>query len=158
MATTTRYSDDLSLRVVMSGWINDNFIWSSVGGKVYAERYIRTALGWRSWTKVPASAIHLAVIFQGRLTQQNPAYASFREQYANRDEIEISFWSFGAGVKIDMVGGDLAPGGLLPNPSPSPNNPGVAVRAIRVNGAATVDGIGLSCPEITLGPFTPPPL
>jgi hypothetical protein len=83
-----------------------------------------------------------------------PALAQRNDGGPNRQQAEISYWAVGGGVKVDMIGGSIAPGGgILPNPGPALGPSSVDVRALRVRGRGVIDNESLTCDEIVVGPF-----
>src|SRR3979411_3081318 len=159
MPETYAYTTDRQARLVMSGWLTNVFVYSSAGGKIYAERYVRRggfiglfhAMG---WVAADAQSVGVEVIFQGLLPGTVPALAQRNDGGPNRHVAEVSYWAFGVGVKVDMIGGAVAPGGgILPTPGPAIGPSSVDVRALRVRGRGVIDNQPLVCDQILVGPF-----
>jgi hypothetical protein len=159
MPETYAYSSDGQARLVMSGWITNLLLYSSAGGKIYAERYARRGgfiglFQTMGWVAADAQSLGLEVIFQGLLPGTVPALAQRNDGGPDRHQVEVSYWAVGAGVKVDMIGGSVAPGGgVLPNPGPALGPSSVDVRALRVRGRGVIDNQSLTCDEIVVGPF-----
>ncbi|MFE2424637.1 hypothetical protein [Streptomyces hokutonensis] len=156
---TYAYTADRSARLVLSGWKTDALVYSSVGGKIYAERYAKRG-GFISlfedygWVKATVEAMSVTVVFQGLLPGAVPALRSQTDGGPSRHVSEVSYWAVGLGVKVDMVGGSIAPGGvILPNPGPALGPANVDVRGLLVRGSGLIDGQRLTCDEIVVGDF-----
>jgi hypothetical protein len=160
MAETYAYTADRQARLVLSGWLTQAFVYSSTGGKIYAERFARRGgfiglFQTMGWVAAEAQSLGVEVTFQGLLPGAEPSLAQRGDGGPNRHAVEVSYWQFGVGVKVDMVGGSIAPGGVLPNPGPTTGPASVDVRGLRVRGRGLVDGQQLVCDEIIVGQFIP---
>jgi hypothetical protein len=159
MAETYAYTSDGRARVVLSGWITSLFLYNSAGGKIYAERFVPRGgfiglFQTMGWVAAGAQSLGVDVVFQGLLPGSQPALAVRGDGGPSREAAEVSYWAVGLGVKVDMVGGSIAPSGpILPNPSPTLGPASVDVRALRVRGRGTIDDQQLTCDEIVVGPF-----
>jgi hypothetical protein len=110
MPETYAYSSDGQARLVMSGWITNLLLYSSAGGKIYAERYARRGgfiglFQTMGWVAADAQSLGLEIIFQGLLPGTVPALAQRNDGGPDRHQVEVSYWAVGAGVKVDMIGG-----------------------------------------------------
>jgi hypothetical protein len=159
MPETYVYVANGQTRLVLSGWITNLLLYSSVGGKIYAERYVRRGgfiglFQTMGWVAAEAQSLGVELVFQGLLPGTVPALAQRSDGGPNRSAAEVSYWAVGAGVKVNMVGGSIAPGGgIIPNPGPTLGPSAVDVRALRVRGRGVIDNQSLTCDEIVVGPF-----
>ncbi|MGY1707505.1 hypothetical protein ACI79C_23320 [Geodermatophilus sp. SYSU D00697] len=159
MPETHAYTADRQARLVLAGWKTDALVYSSVGGKIYAERWARRggfiglfqSFGWVAAT---ASSLTVEVVFQGLLPGAAPALRAQSDGGPDRHQAEVSYQAFGIGVRVDMVGGSVAPSGaILPNPGPALGPSSVDVRGLLVRGRGLIDGQELVCDEIVVGAF-----
>jgi hypothetical protein len=159
MPETYAYTADRQARLVLAGWMTNAVVYSSVGGKIYAERWARRGgfiglFQTFGWVAATASSLGVEVVFQGLLPAAAPALRSQSDGGPNRHQAEVTYWAVGVGVKVDMIGGSIAPDGpILPNPGPALGPSSVDVRGLRVRGRGLIDGQQLVCDEIVVGTF-----